>query len=220
MLNVVASIDFKRRVVVVDDESIIRFLLTSLLEQNGFECWSAQNAVDAMALIRRIEPDVVIVDLDLGVGASGAELITVIRSQHDGIGIVLLSNFIPKKTEQLALDRVVYLHKSQAENASVLRDAIDRSTRSVMSETSNKGPANRSQVQALTANQQEVLGLLSEGKSNQEIAQRMVKQVRSIERTVSRIYIKLGLTEKHVGARRVEAARIYLQDVGSSRARS
>ena len=209
--------EFRRRIVVVDDESIIRFLLTSLLEQSGFECWPAENAVEAIRLMRKVDPDVAIVDLDLGSGASGAELITAIRLENEAIGIVLLSNFLPKKTEKLALDRVVYLHKSDAQNSQVLIDAIDVSVGKGASGSFTSEIMTSDSIQSMTSNQQEVLGLLAQGKTNQEIADALGTGLRAIERTISRIYIKLGLASKPVGARRVEAARMFMLTIGSSR---
>lgn len=209
--------EFRRRVVVVDDESIIRFLLTSLLEQSGFECWPAENAIAAIKLVRKVDPDVAIVDLDLGSGASGAELITAIRLENDAVGVVLLSNFLPKKTEKLALDRVVYLHKSDAQNAQVLIDAIDLSVGQGASQSFNSKILTSGSIQSMTSNQQEVLGLLAHGKTNQDIADALGKGLRAIERTISRIYVKLGLDTKPVGARRVEAARMFMLTIGNSR---
>ena len=215
-----ASANFVRRIVVVDDESIIRYLLVSLLENLGFEAWSAENAVEAMKLIRKTDPDVVILDLDLGQGASGADLVSAIRLDNPARGIVMLSNFLPKKNEQLSLDRVVYVHKSELDDSNVLQAAIDRSvgmSRTTSTSTSGEFAA---EVQSLTRNQQEILGLLSRGMTNGEIAEQLGTGTRAVERTVTRIYRKLGLSSKPVGARRVEAARRFLITVGSARSNS
>ena len=215
-----ASANFVRRIVVVDDESIIRYLLVSLLENLGFEAWSAENAVEAMKSIRKTDPDVVILDLDLGQGASGADLVSAIRLDNPARGIVMLSNFLPKKNEQLSLDRVVYVHKSELDDSNVLQAAIDRSvgmSRTTSTSTTGEFAA---EVQSLTRNQQEILGLLSRGMTNGEIAEHLGTGTRAVERTVTRIYQKLGLSSKPVGARRVEAARRFLITMGSARSNS
>lgn len=212
-----SSPGFVRRVVVVDDENIIRYLLVSLLENMGFEAWAAESAVEAMKLIRKTDPDVVVLDLDLGQGASGADLVSAIRLENPARGIVMLSNFLPKKNEQLSLDRVVYVHKSELNDSDVLKNAIDRSVGLVKPSSLHSDVEFAEEVQSLTKNQQEILGLLSRGMTNGEIAQELGTGIRAVERTVTRIYQKLGLSEKPVGARRVEAARRFLITLGSAR---
>ena len=208
---------FSRKIVVVDDENIIRYLLVNLLENLGFEAWSASTAVEGMKLIRKVDPDVVVLDLDLGQGASGADLVSAIRLQNSSRGIVMLSNFLPKKTEQLALERVSYLHKSELHDASVLQRAIDSSVGLATPPQAHPVGVYASDIQALTRNQQEILGLLAQGKTNEEISIELGIGTRAVERTVTRIYQKLDLSSKPVGARRVEAARRFLMTLGSAR---
>ena len=208
---------FVRRILVVDDESIIRFLLADLLSKMGAECHTASNAVEAIKLVRRVDPDVAIVDLDLGAGASGAELISAIRLHNTAIGIVLLSNFLPKKTEQLALERVTYLHKSEVQNSLVLEAAVSDSVKLAQELVVKPKDQVTETVQSLTKNQQETLGLVARGKTNQEIAEQFGIGTKAVEHTVSRIYRKLGLDSFPLGGRRVEAARVFMQTLGSAR---
>lgn len=208
---------FIRRIVVVDDESIIRFLLADLLSKLGAECHAAANAVEAIKLVRKVDPDVAIVDLDLGAGAGGAELISAIRLHNPAIGIVLLSNFLPKKTEQLALERVAYLHKSEVQNSDVLQEAVADSIKLAHERTVRPKDRVMEAVQSLTRNQQETLGLVARGRTNQEIAAEFGIGTKAVEHTVSRIYRKLGLDSFPLGGRRVEAARVFMQTLGSAR---
>jgi DNA-binding NarL/FixJ family response regulator len=209
--------DFIRRIVVVDDESIIRFLLADLLSQMGAECHTASNALEAIQLVRKVDPDVAIVDLDLGAGASGAELITAVRLHNPAIGIVLLSNFLPKKAEQLALERVTYLHKSEVQSSRALEDAVFDSVKLAQERIVRPIDQVTEAVQSLTKNQQETLGLVAKGKTNQEIAEEFGIGTKAVEHTVSRIYRKLGLDSFPLGGRRVEAARVFMRTLGSAR---
>jgi len=214
------SADFVRRVLVVDDENIIRYLLVNLLEKLGFEAWSAGSAVECMQLIRKVDPDVVVLDLDLGHGASGADLVSAIRLQNSSRGIVMLSNFLPKKTEQLSLDRVVYLHKSELQDEQTIESAIDKSVGLAKPEAPLAIFEFAEDIQSLTRNQQEILELLSQGMTNGEMAVHLGTGIRAVERTVTRIYVKLGLSAKPVGSRRVEAARRFIMTLGSARSGS
>jgi DNA-binding NarL/FixJ family response regulator len=211
---------FIRRIVVVDDESIIRFLLADLLSSMGAECHTAANATEAIKLVRDVDPDVAIVDLDLGAGASGAELISAIRLHNSAIGIVLLSNFLPKKTEQLALERVTYLHKSEVQNSRVLDEAVSDSVKLAQERLVRPRDQLTLAVQSLTRNQQETLGLVARGRTNQEIAEEFGIGIKAVEHTVSRIYRKLGLETFPLGGRRVEAARVFMQTLGSARSKN
>jgi DNA-binding NarL/FixJ family response regulator len=211
---------FARRVLVVDDESIIRFLLTSIFTRLGLECASAKNAVEAIKVARTSDPDVALVDLDLGSGASGVELITSLRLHNPAIGIVLLSNFLPKKTEQLSLDRVTYLHKSEVENEQVLEEHLADSVRLAQARKVRVLDKNAERIQGLTRNQQETLALLAKGLTNSEIASKFEITVAAVENTVSRIYKRLNISGVPVGARRVEAANLYLKTIGGARSGS
>lgn len=81
-----------KRIVVVDDHPLFRKGLEQFIRsENGFEvCGEAGNSAEAMDLIRRLKPDLVIVDLSLP-GASGIELIKNIRAEFTRLAILVLS---------------------------------------------------------------------------------------------------------------------------------
>lgn len=66
------SRDFVRRVLVVEDEALLRALLKSTLATHGFEVDTASDAVSASRMMKAFDPDVMVVDIDLGEGALGA----------------------------------------------------------------------------------------------------------------------------------------------------
>lgn len=67
------SRDFVRRVLVVEDEALLRALLKSTLATHGFEVDTASDAVSASRMMKAFDPDVMVVDIDLGEGALGGE---------------------------------------------------------------------------------------------------------------------------------------------------
>ena len=80
------------KVLVVEDEPLVRALLTSLLEADGFQIKSASNAAEARAVTKDFEPRVAILDIELGDGPSGIDLSHILRLQFPQIGLVFLTH--------------------------------------------------------------------------------------------------------------------------------
>src|SRR5437667_12452124 len=82
----------EKRIVIVDDHSIFRQGLEQLIHSDGgfMVCGEAGNAAEAMEVIRKIKPDLAIVDLSLP-GANGIELIKNIRAEFPKLSILVLS---------------------------------------------------------------------------------------------------------------------------------
>src|SRR5438045_3549199 len=81
-----------KRIVIVDDHPLFRKGLEQLItNSDGFcICGEAGNAAEAMSVIRRIKPDLAIVDLSLP-GANGIELIKNIRAEFSKLPVLILS---------------------------------------------------------------------------------------------------------------------------------
>ena len=71
----------KRKVLVVEDDSLLRSLISEVLSGSGFSVSSAANAVEARNLISTFDPDVALLDIELGAGPSGLDLGDFIKSQ-------------------------------------------------------------------------------------------------------------------------------------------
>ena len=84
--------DKKQRVVIVDDHPLFRERLAQLINHDlGMEvCGEAENAQDALLLIRSTSPDMAIIDITLK-ESSGLELIKSIRGLSIGIPVLVLS---------------------------------------------------------------------------------------------------------------------------------
>jgi DNA-binding NarL/FixJ family response regulator len=82
----------KKRILLVDDHPVLRKGLVRLIDsKNEFVvCGEASTAVDGMALIRELQPDLVIVDIGLP-GASGIELTKTIRAEFSKLPVLILS---------------------------------------------------------------------------------------------------------------------------------
>jgi DNA-binding NarL/FixJ family response regulator len=112
----------KKRVLLVDDHPVLRKGLVRLIDsKDEFEvCGEASSATDAMALIRQINPDLVIVDIGLP-GTSGIELTKIIRAEFPKLPVLVLS----MHEEALYATRAL---RAGAMGYIVKQDAIDNIT--------------------------------------------------------------------------------------------
>ena len=206
---------FSRRVLVVDDEPIIRALIAERLTQEGFEVETAPDALSAKRVMLRFDPDALIVDLDLGDGPSGTELIAALHQINPALGFLLLSNYVPTPAELSSASRISYLNKREVSQIEKLVSTLEEVLTSEQSSAVKVD--SESKLSGLTKNQLEVLRLLAKGLSNSEIAQKRGISTRAIEQAVHRIYLELGLDADSGSSRRVTAARIYASELGLRR---
>jgi DNA-binding response OmpR family regulator len=80
------------KVLVVEDEPLVRALLTSLLEADGFQIKSASNAAEARSATKDFDPSLAILDIELSYGPSGIDLAHILRLQFPKIGLVFLTH--------------------------------------------------------------------------------------------------------------------------------
>ena len=117
---------FARKILVVDDEPIIRTLIAERLAQSGFETFTAQDALSAKRVMLTEDPDALVVDLDLGDGPSGTELITALSALNPALGFVILTNYIPTPAELKASEHIEYLNKRDVSDVQLIVEALDR----------------------------------------------------------------------------------------------
>jgi DNA-binding NarL/FixJ family response regulator len=212
------------RVVIADDNLLVRQGIASLLRDGGLEVAAQTGSADD--LLRAVDdhrPDVVIVDIrmppthtDEGLRAAHA-----IRERHPKIAIVVLSQHVeygvatrvlaehPERLGYLLKDRVAdvddflgTLRRVAGGGTALDPEVVSR----LLASDRNDGPLER-----LTPREREVLQLLAEGLTNQAIADRTGITLRSAEKHVSSIFAKLGLPDTGNEHRRVLAAIRYLR---------
>jgi DNA-binding NarL/FixJ family response regulator len=212
------------RVVIADDNLLVRRGLVGLLDDAGIEVVAEAGAADE--LLREVdahEPDVAIVDVRMPPThtVEGLEAAHEIRVRHPRMGIVILSEHVEAGVATRVLaespERLGYLLKQRvtdtADFVATLRrvaaggSALDPQVVSgLLSAQRDDGP-----LQTLTPREREVLQLAAEGLSNQAIADRMVITLRSAEKYVSSIFTKLGLPDTGSEHRRVLAVLEFLR---------
>ena len=212
------------RVVIADDEALLREGLSRLLAEVGVEVVASVG--DSGALLRRValdSPDVAIVDIkmpptrtDEGVAAA-----LTIGRQYPGVGVLLLSHYLDSRYAMRLLDersgRVGYLLKERVSDVRVLVDALNRIAEgecvldpSIVSRLLDRRRRD-SPLQQLTDRERQVLRLMAEGRSNHNIAATLVLSPKTVERHIGNIFTKLDLAESDDYHRRVLAVLAVLR---------
>jgi serine/threonine-protein kinase PknK len=210
------------RTVLADDDVLLREGLASLLERCGLEVvGQAGDASRLLHLVRRLEPDLVIVDIRMPPGhtTEGLEAARAIREEWPEVGILVLSAHaeIDPAMELLASgDRVGYLLKSRVMDVGDFIESVDRIAlggsvvdpglvQELVAARHKNDP-----LEALTQREREVLSLMAEGSSNSGIARRIWVTEGTVEKHVRSILSKLELPETQDDHRRVLAVLTFL----------
>jgi DNA-binding NarL/FixJ family response regulator len=211
------------RVVVAEDDVLLREGLASLLERSGFEVvGQVGDAAELLAVVRERLPELVLVDIRMPPTHSteGLEAARVIRQERPETGILVLSAHVEVEhaMELLASGRGVgYLLKSRVTDVEEFIDNLQR----VANGASVVDPALVAELVTaqrrddplgvLSSREREVLALMAEGRSNAGIARRLWVTEGTVEKHVRSILTKLGLPETDDDHRRVLAVVTFLE---------
>jgi DNA-binding NarL/FixJ family response regulator len=194
------------RVLIAEDQVLLREGLARLLEEAGFEV--VAQAGDAVDLERKAAahlPDVAIVDVQMPPDHTddGLRAAIRIRAAHPDVGVLVLSQFLDERyTLDLIGDDargVGYLLKDRVGDIASFADAVRRVAAggsALDPEVVARMVGRRrkdSPLEDLTPREREVLGLMAEGRSNPAIAEALVVSGAAIEKHVSSIFRKLGV---------------------------
>jgi DNA-binding NarL/FixJ family response regulator len=212
------------RVVVADDEVLLREGLARLLTETGFEVVGKAGDPDQLlATIRHTHPQVAIVDIKMPPTHTDEGLVAAeeIRRSDPSVGVLVLSHYLESRYAMRLLqqhpERVGYLLKERISDVAVLTDAVRRIAEGecvidptiivrLMARQRDRGPLTQ-----LTDREREVLALMAEGRSNQGICDRLVLSPKTVEAHVSQIFSKLGLRDAPGHHRRVLAVLTFLR---------
>jgi DNA-binding NarL/FixJ family response regulator len=211
------------RVVIADDNLLVRRGIASLLEEAGIDV--AAQAGDADELLSDVDahaPDIAIVDIRMPPTHTdeGLRAAHEIRERHPETAIVILSQHLESGIATRVLaerpDRLGYLLKDRVTDVEDFVGALRRVAQGgtaldplVVSRMLASDPDDGA-LHDLTPREREVLQLLAEGLSNPAIAERMAITLRTAEKHVSSIFAKLGLPDSGSESRRVLAVLRFL----------
>jgi DNA-binding NarL/FixJ family response regulator len=215
------------RVVIAEDSVLLREGAVRILQEAGIEVvGQAGDAEDLLRKVRAHRPDVAIVDIrmpptNIDEGLRAAETL---RAELPDIGVLVLSQYVEESYAQRLMsagtEGVGYLLKDRVADIDRFVDGVRRVAEGgsvldpeVVSQMLGRrrpdGP-----LDTLTPREREVLGLMAEGQTNRAIADALAVTERAVERHVTAIFEKLGLSAGDGGHRRVLAVLAYLRDAG------
>lgn len=200
------------KVLIADDHDLIRKGLISVLRSDprltlvGEAC----NGLEAVKLCRTLQPDVVLIDLVMP-EMDGVQAISTIRQENTKIKFIVLSSFTTDKLVEDAIraGAISYLIKNVSgeelstaihaahENKSILA----REAAQVLVHVAYRTTVNYD----LTSREQEVLSLMVEGMTNQQLAMRLSISISTAKKHVHNVITKLGVTN------RTEATSLAIQ---------
>ena len=211
------------RVVLADDDVLLREGIASLLEQSSFHVvGQAGDAADLIELVRERKPDLIAVDIRMppNQATEGLAAARVIRAEFPETAILVLSAHaeVEHAMELLASGQSIgYLLKSRVTDVEEFIDALGRIARGgvvvdpglvqeLVTARHRDDP-----LDALSPREREVLALMAEGRSNAGIARQLWVTEGTVEKHVRSILIKLRVPETDNDHRRVRAVITFLE---------
>jgi DNA-binding NarL/FixJ family response regulator len=211
------------RVVLADDDVLLREGIASLLELSGFRVVGrAGDAAELIDLVREHHPDLAIVDIRMPPDhqTEGLEAARVIREEFPQTAILVLSVHadVEHAMELLASGQGIgYLLKSRVTDVDEFIDALSRIARGgsvvdpALVQELVAARHRNDPLDALSPREREVLALMAEGRSNTGIAHRLWVTEGTVEKHVSSILMKLHVPETEDDHRRVRAVITFLE---------
>jgi DNA-binding NarL/FixJ family response regulator len=210
------------RIVLADDDILLREGLASLLDRSGFEvAGQAGDATELIELVRQERPDLAVVDIRMPpeFSTEGLAAAQHIRQHYPQTAVVVLSAHVEVEhaLDLLAKgDRTGYLLKSRVTDVTEFVQTLQRVIRGgsavdpalVQELVAARRPDNP--LDELTGREREVLALMAEGRSNAGIGQALFVTEGTVEKHVRAILMKLRLPDSAENHRRVLAVLAFL----------
>lgn len=208
----------KTKVLVVEDESIIRSLVSSQLTTQGYDVQTAKSAAEARKIAEEFEPEVFCLDIELGKGPNGIDLAHALRAQNPKTAIVFLTNipeprFIGVDSKSIPRD-AAYLYKQKINDTSELAFAIESARRKRVDAKlrDDKNPTH--ELKDVSRSQLDVLHMVALGMSNHEIAAARGTTLRAVENLINRACLAAKIEADPGSNQRVKAARKFIKVAG------
>ncbi|HEY2657062.1 MAG TPA: response regulator transcription factor [Solirubrobacteraceae bacterium] len=195
------------RVLIVDDHAVVREGLRTFLElQDGIDVvGEAGNGTEALEQARRVEPDVVLMDLVMP-GLDGVGAMRQLRERSPQIRVIVLTSFLDDDRLMPAIraGAAGYLLKDvdPAELAQAVRTAsagqamLNPAVAARLVAAIAENPAPGVQLERLTRREQEVLEQIAHGRSNKRIALELGISEKTVKAHVGHLLAKLGVADR------------------------
>ncbi|MDI9441410.1 MAG: response regulator transcription factor [Firmicutes bacterium] len=191
---------------VVDDHEMVRLGLCSYLETaDDLEVvGQADCGSKAVEMARELKPDVILMDLIME-GGTGIEATEQIKTELPATQIIILTSYVDEKLVFPALEAGALSYILKTSQAEEIAEAIRRAVRqeSVIEPkvaakmlTRIRDDSEQLPHNELTPREMEVLKLIGEGKTNQEIADELFIGIKTVKTHVSNVLSKLGVEDR------------------------
>ena len=206
-----------RHLLIVEDEPLVASLLREALEAAGFVVRVAHSVLAATETAKNFDPDIAVLDINLGHGATGVDLAFILHNQSPGIALMLLTKHPDLRTAGFSADDVPpgcgFIRKDLIQDSKHVVAAIEEviaSNSRVRQDIDPERPLNM-----LTRSQMEVLRMVAQGFANAEIARRRDTSKRAVEQLLTAIFVALEIDVEGPINPRVEAVRRFISAAGT-----
>jgi two-component system, NarL family, nitrate/nitrite response regulator NarL len=204
------------KLLIVEDDSMMLQALSSGLVANGISNVEIANSASiAMQKFRSFKPDVSLIDIELRQGPTGVDVSHAMRKLNSNVGIVFLTSLADPRLVDSRLPELpegsIYLRKNSVKNLSEVIEALNLAISGDLKAIKSK---TEDEFLDLSKAQFEIIRLIAQGHSNQEISKIRVTTVKSTENAISRLAKKLGITNSTNASQRVLLARKYTELTG------
>jgi len=197
------------KVLLVDDHEMVRIGLAAVLDtEDGIEVvGEASNGADGVRLAQSYHPDVVLMDLVMD-GMDGVETTRKVMEICPDCKVIVLTSYIDDSKLYPVIEAGAFSYLLKTSRANEIADAIRAASRGqsvlesqVAAKMMNrfrepKKPAVKPPHEELTEREMDVLKLLAQGKSNQDIADQLYIGIKTVKYHITNIFAKLGVEDR------------------------
>ncbi len=202
------------KVLIADDQELIRDSLRIVLSANpDFSVSTAVNGVDVVREVRRNKPDVILMDIRMP-EMDGVQCTQIIKENHPEIKIIILTTFDDDEyifsalkhgasgylLKGISTDRLIEaIHKVYHGNAMINEDIAGKVVKMFSQLARNNASiitVDEKYIEEITESEWKVIGLVSKGMSNKEIAAELFLTEGSVRNYLSSILKKLDLRDR------------------------
>lgn len=211
------------RIVIVEDEPLFRELLVKAISADSSiqVVGVAEDGEKGIRLAEELQPDVMLMDIELKGELDGIEAASYIKKENQRIGVVILSMHNDQRyVSSLPFDKSpgwAYLLKQTVPDLDTVMRAIAACKNGMVmldpALVRSLRPRKDSALSRLSKRQRDVLELIAQGYNNAAIAKQLTLSERSVETYINIIYQELGLSNEPDIHARVKATLSYLQNV-------
>ena len=203
------------RVLIVENDRTLLTMLANSLAQFGHNISGiSSNSTEALKLFKTVNPEIVILDIDLGDSLDGIEVANVMRKSNPDVGIIFLTSFNDDRFAFMSKKEIpkdfTYLRKQEIRNVKSLSDAILDSARD-MKDSHKTSSADKVFYSELSDRDIELMRHVSKGYSNTKIARILKIEEKSCENAISRLLKKLDISADKDSNQRVLITRKYFE---------